>query len=92
MPSSTGTSRTSPSSATRTFPPGPKTSFLSAFTYRPGRNPLQFFSNLAREYGDLAYLRMGGEHLFIARDPWVIKDVVVTHNQKFHKCRGVVRI
>ncbi len=92
MPSNTGTSRTSPSSATRTFPPGPKTSFLSTFTYRPGRNPLQFFSNLAREYGDLAYLRMGGEHLFIASDPSVIRDVLVTHNQNFHKSRGLERI
>ena len=91
MPSNTGTSRTSPSSATRTFPPGPKTSFLSTFTYRPGRNPLQFFSNLARDYGDLAYLRMGGEHLFIASDPSVIKDVLVTHNQNFHKSRGLER-
>jgi cytochrome P450 len=92
MPSNTGTSRTSPSSTTRTFPPGPKTSFLSTFTYRPGRNPLHFFSNLAREYGDLAYLRMGGEHLFIASDPSVIKDVLVTHNQNFHKSRGLERI
>ena len=92
MPSNTGTSRTSPSSATRTFPPGPKTSFLSTFTYRPGRNPLQFFSNLARDYGDLAYLRMGGEHLFIASDPSVIKDVLVTHNQNFHKSRGLERM
>jgi cytochrome P450 len=92
MRSNTGTSRTSPSSATRTFPPGPKTSFLSTFTYRPGRDPLQFFSNLAREYGDLAYLRMGGEHLFIASDPAVIRDVLVTHNKNFHKSRGLERI
>ena len=92
MPSSTGTCRTSPSSATRTSPPGPKTSLLSTFTYRPGRNPLEFFSNLARKYGDLAYLRMGGEHLFIVSDPAVIRDVLVTHNQNFHKSRGLERI
>src|SRR5438105_14986398 len=92
MRSSTETSRTSPSSATRTFPPGPKTSFLSALTYRPGRDPLQFFSNLAKQYGDLAYLRMGGEHLFIASDPSVIRDVLVTHNQNFHKSRGLERM
>jgi cytochrome P450 len=92
MRSSTGTSRTSPSSETRAFPPGPKTSLLSALTYRPGRDPLMFFSNLAREYGDLAYLRMGGEHLFIASDPAVIKDVLVTHNQNFHKSRGLERV
>jgi len=92
MPSSTETSRTLPSSATRTLPPGPKTSFLSILTYRPGRHPLKFFSDLARQYGDLAYLQMGGEHLFLASDPAVIRDVLVTHNQNFHKSRGLERI
>src|ERR1700752_4944410 len=92
MPSSTETSRTSPSSATRTFPPGPKLSLLNSIVYRPGRDPLQFFSNLAREYGDVAYLRMANEHLFIVSDPAVIKDVLVTHNQNFHKSRGLERV
>ena len=73
------------------FPPGPKLSFLNTITYRPGRNPLEFFTGLARTYGDLAYVRMGGEHLFVASDPAVIKDVLVTHNQRFHKSRGLER-
>jgi cytochrome P450 len=34
---------------------------------------------------------MGGEHLFIASDPAVIKDVLVTHNGNFHKSRGLER-
>src|SRR2546427_8163441 len=92
MPSGTETSRTSPSSAIKTLPPGPKTSFLSILTYRPGRDPLKFFGDLAREYGDVAYLHMGGEHLFLAGDPAVIRDVLVTHNQNFHKSRGLERM
>src|SRR5882672_8682654 len=92
MPSSTETSRTSLSSATRTSPPGPKASLLNSIVYRPGRDPLQFFAGLAREYGDLAYLRMANEHLFVASDPAVIKDVLVTHNQNFHKSRGLKRV
>ncbi len=92
MPSSTETSRTSRSSATRTSPPGPKVSLLNSIVYRPGRDPLQFFAGLAREYGDLAYLRMANEHLFVASDPAVIKDVLVTHNQNFHKSRGLERV
>ena len=92
MASSTETSRTSPSSATRTFPPGPKTSFLSTLTYRPGRDPLEFFSAIAREYGDVAYLRLASEQLFVVSDPAVIKDVLVTHNQNFHKSRGLEKI
>jgi cytochrome P450 len=92
MPSSTEASRISPSSATRVLPPGPKSTFLNTFIYRPGRDPLAFFSNLARQYGDLAYMRMGGEHLFVASNPAVIRDVLVTHNQNFHKSRGLERI
>ena len=92
MRSSTETSRTLPSSATRTFPPGPKTSFLSTLTYRPGRDPLEFFSTITREYGDVAYLRLASEQLFVVSDPAVIKDVLVTHNQNFHKSRGLEKI
>jgi cytochrome P450 len=92
MPSSTETSRISPSSGTRVFPPGPKATFLDTFIYRPGRDPLMFFSNMAQQYGDLAYLRMAGEHLFVASNPAVIRDVLVTHNQNFHKSRGLERI
>jgi cytochrome P450 len=92
MPGSTETSRISPSSATKVFPPGPKATFLDTFIYRPGRDPLRFFSSLAQQYGDLAYLRMAGEHLFVASNPAVIRDVLVTHNQNFHKSRGLERI
>ena len=92
MPSNTETSRISPSSATKVLPPGPKATFLDTFIYRPGRDPLMFFSNMARQYGDLAYLRMAGEHLFVASNPAVIRDVLVTHNQNFHKSRGLERI
>ncbi len=73
------------------FPPGPKASILNTLTYRPGRDPLAFFSGLAREYGDLAYVRLGGERLFVVSDPRVIKDVLVTHDQNFHKSRGLER-
>src|ERR1051325_7315900 len=92
MRSSTENSRTLPSSPTSTLPPGPKTSFLSVLTYRPGRDPLAFFTALARDYGDVAYVRLAGERLFVVSDPAVIKDVLVTHNQNFHKSRGLEKI
>ena len=92
MRSSTEISRTLPSSATRSLPPGPKTSFLRTLTYRPGRDPLEFFSGLTRDYGDIAYVRLANERLFIASDPADIKDILVTHNQNFHKSRGLERI
>jgi cytochrome P450 len=73
------------------FPPGPKASLFQALVYRPGRNPLEFFESVARTYGDLAYVRLGGEHVFVVSDPRVIKDVLMTHNQNFTKSRGLER-
>jgi cytochrome P450 len=73
------------------FPPGPKPSLLNSLVYRPGRNPLDFFSSIARTYGDLAHVRLGGEHVFVVSDPRVIKDILMTHNQNFTKSRGLER-
>jgi cytochrome P450 len=49
--------------------PGPKPSLLEAFSYRPGREPLAFFTNLARTYGDVVAYRLGGERLIFVNDP-----------------------
>ena len=59
--------------------------------YAPGRDPLAFFTNLARTYGDVVYLRMAGEHLFLLSDPRHIRDVLVTHQRSFIKGRGLER-
>src|SRR3977135_3760128 len=72
-------------------PPGPKPSLLSMLIYFPGRDPLAFFSNLARTYGDLVAYRMGGEEVFFVNDPQHIKDILVTHNRNFIKGRGLQR-
>ena len=73
------------------LPPGPRPSLLSSLVYWPGRNPLEFFTNIARTYGDIAHVRLGGEHVFIVSDPRLIKDVLVTHSRQFTKSRGLER-
>ena len=72
-------------------PPGPPISLLGSLIYRPGRDPLAFFTNLAREYGDLVSYRMGGEQIFFVNDPPLIRDILVTHNRNFTKSRGLER-
>ena len=72
-------------------PPGPKPSPLNLLRYRPGRDPLAFFTNLAREYGDVAAYRMGGEQLVFVNAPHYVRDVLVTHNRFFIKGRGLQR-
>jgi cytochrome P450 len=71
--------------------PGPKSSPLDQLIYRPGRDPLAFFTNLARTYGDIAAYRMGGEQLVFINAPHYVRDVLVTNNRFFIKGRGLQR-
>src|SRR5258707_1541206 len=72
--------------------PGPKLSLLESLIYRPGgANPLEFFTSLARTYGDVTSYRMAGEQLFLVNEPRLIRDVLVTHNRNFTKSRGLER-
>jgi cytochrome P450 len=73
-------------------PPGPKLSLMASLLYRPGLgNPLEFFTDVARTYGDIASYRIGGEQLFLVNDPQLIKDILVTHQKNFTKSRGLER-
>ena len=72
--------------------PGPKLSLLASLIYRPGGgNPLDFFTRLARTYGDISTYRMAGEQLFLVNEPRLIRDILVTHNRNFTKSRGLER-
>ena len=44
--------------------------------YGPGRDPLRFFSDLQRTYGNLVHVRMAGEHLFLVNDPRHVRDIL----------------
>ena len=59
--------------------------------YGPGRDPLAFFTNLARTYGDISHVHMAGEHLFLLNHPQLVKDVLVTNQKSFFKGRGLER-
>jgi len=78
-------------SQTAALPPGPKLSPLGQLIYRPGADPIAFFTNLARTYGDLASYRMGGEQVFFVNDPATIRDILVTRSRSFMKGRGLDR-
>jgi cytochrome P450 len=72
-------------------PPGPPRSVRSLLIYGPGRDPLSFFTGVARNYGDIALVRMAGERLFLLNHPRLVKDVLVTHQRNFRKGRGLER-
>src|SRR6201988_845770 len=72
-------------STKRIFPPGPKRTLpLSGMlSYRHG--PLPHFQKLASEFGDISYFTIGPQEAFFLNHPDLIKDVLVTNNQNFHK-------
>ena len=71
--------------------PGPRRSLRTLVVYGPGRDPLTFFGNLARTYGDFAHVHMAGEHVYLVNDPRVIRDILVTDQRLFMKGRGLDR-
>ena len=70
---------------TSSYPPGPKRRipFSGLLAYR--RGPLPFFQNLAKQYGDISYFKLGSQEAYFLNHPDYIKDVLVTNNQNFMK-------
>ncbi len=74
--------------------PAPITEPPGSLLYGMRRDPLNFFTRLAREHGDLARFSLG-EHphdLFFVNHPDLIRDVLVTQDRSFTKWFSVERI
>ncbi len=67
------------------YPPGPRriVPLSGLFAYRKG--PLPFFQNLAQQYGDISYFRLGPQEAFFLNNPDYIREVLVTRHHSFHK-------
>jgi cytochrome P450 len=55
------------------------------------RDPLDFLTRLAARYGDVARFRIGPQQAFLLSHPEHIRDVLVTHHERFHKGRALQR-
>ena len=71
------------------LPPGPKRKLLGGNFLAFRRDPLSYLQSLAREHGDIVFFRMGPQDVFFLNHPDYVKDVLVTHNQKFKKGRAL---
>jgi len=73
------------------YPPGPKSMLPGSNLLALRRDPLGFFTKLAREFGDVAYFKLGPQEMFLLNHPDSIRDVLVTHHRNFMKGRGLQR-
>ena len=76
------------------LPPGPSDDPPGSTLYAMRRDPLEFFSRLAREYGDIVRFRLGDHphDLFLVTHPDYIREVLVTQDRSFSKWFSVERI
>src|SRR2546422_3488982 len=71
--------------------PGPPAMPLLGHLLAFNRDRAGFFTNLAREYGDVADFRLGPHRYFLLSHPDDIRDVLITHEPNFHKGRALTR-
>ncbi len=71
--------------------PGPRARYPGAHVIAMGRDALGFLTNVARRYGDVARFRIGLTTLHLLSRPEWIRDLLVTHADRFHKGRGLER-
>ena len=77
--------------AAHAWPPGPRSTPMSALPFGLRRDPLAFISGLARAHGDISHIVAAGEHVVLLNHPQLVKDVLVTNQRLFHKGRGLER-
>ena len=71
--------------------PGPARGYPLANWFALRRNPLAFFEGLARDYGDVVRFRLGPAFVYLVNDPELIRSVLVTRADRYHKGRGLER-
>ena len=70
-----------------TLPPGPPSNLRGALLGEIQNDPLSFFMRIAREYGDVAGLRLLNFRTLFINHPDAIEDVLVNQARKFEKGR-----
>lgn len=66
-------------------PPGPRglpvIGCLAAFL----RDPMAFMIRVARRYGGLARIPLRGNYLYLASDPEIVRELLITHRHRYTK-------
>lgn len=73
-----------------TRPPGPRKKPLWGDLWDFRKDPLMFLTKL-RSYGDIVFLRLGNQDIYLLNHPDFIKEVLVNQARNFYKGRGLQR-
>jgi cytochrome P450 len=67
------------------FPPGPKPKMPGNLLRQFIRDPINTLSNIAQEYGDISYFKLGREHVYLINNPNYIEKVLIYDHHNFKK-------
>ena len=70
------------------LPPGPKGSLIGGSLSQFGEGRLDFFLNIAQEYGEISSFRLGPRRIFLITNPDLIEQVLVTDAKYYIKHFG----
>lgn len=85
----TPTTAPAPDTRPRTaLPPGPRGTLVGGNLRQFQQRRLDFFTDLARDYGDLVSVRFGPRRVFVANHPDLIEQVLVTDAKYYVKHFG----
>ena len=76
---------------TSVCPPGPKARPFFGVLREFRKHPAEVLERSARQYGDLVFLRLGPQHIYLVNHPDAIRDVLVTNQSQFKKSRMLER-
>jgi cytochrome P450 len=66
-------------------PPGPSSRFPARLLRKFLHDPLQTFTEIATEYGDISYFRLGRQHAYLLNNPDYIEKVLIYDHNNFKK-------
>jgi cytochrome P450 len=67
------------------FPPGPTYKMPGKLLRQFIHDPINTLSNIAREYGDISYFKLGREHVYLINNPDYIEKVLIYDHRNFKK-------
>jgi len=66
-------------------PPGPRGLPVIGCLLPFLKNPMEALTHIARTYGGLARVPIRGKYLYVLSDPEMLKEMLITHRQKYMK-------
>src|SRR4051794_9352844 len=75
------------SMTTPALPPGPTDWMIARLVKALTADPLEWMAQIPKDHGDIAYMKLGSQHLAQVNHPDYVQDILVTHKWNFTKRR-----